>query len=376
MKYEVAKFENEDGEQIERLAMLIEGHDVQMVRFDGNDEAVVVKVDDAVRQMPMNRVNRFILTRLGVLMLLLAGCNTQYRNPPATVPVQQVVAIVTASPYPTVQPTATIDFMSTAVVAQATADEARRVNAIVTSQAEQRSLEQLQLTAQAEQRAQEVYAWTVTAALTSIPLTATQQAAVNTQIPRNQQIIAAQLTSTKEAPTQLVAMIDSQNHARFGKADYGVRMFALTSFGFFCIGLLVFLWRLPVPAKAQEMQQEAVTETVVQLKRETGGGDYSMRRLVIPCTPEQLTELAEAVISGSKTLGINNWEGKKTGLKRDVILRLRAFFREADMVTETSSKQLIPKDDLISLLSGWLDAQSLPEEYDFETPHSPEPSPA
>ena len=312
--------------------------------------------------------------KLCVLALLLAGCTTQYRNPPATVPVQQAVAIVTASPFPTVQPTATIDFMSTAVIAQQTADEARRVNAVVTSQAEQRNLEQLQLTAQAEQRQQQVYAWTVTAALTSIPLTATQQAAINTQIPQNQFLLAAQLTATKEAPTQLVAMIDSQNHARFGKADYGVRMFALSSFGVFCIGLLVFLFRLPKPVQAEETPIETEpAETVVQMKRETGGGDYSMRRLVIPCTPEQLTELAEGILSGRKTLGINKWEGRGTELTREVFLLVRDWLKKTDgMVTEAENGALKPTTELLNFLSGWLDAQRLPEEYDFEAPHSPE----
>jgi hypothetical protein len=54
----------QDGEQVERLALNVAGHDVQMLRFNWNDEALLVKVDQHVRQLPKKRVNGWILSRL------------------------------------------------------------------------------------------------------------------------------------------------------------------------------------------------------------------------------------------------------------------------------------------------------------------------
>lgn len=63
-KLKVNRFVNADGEQVERLAMDIKGHDVQMVRIDHNDNAILVKVDRHVRQLPKARVNNWILRKL------------------------------------------------------------------------------------------------------------------------------------------------------------------------------------------------------------------------------------------------------------------------------------------------------------------------
>jgi len=281
-------FLNELGEFVERLAIDVDGHDVQVMRFDGDDGAMLVKVDRAMRILPRAGIDGFILSRLLPVLLLgmffMAGCSSPYRETQAISANDMATIAIADTPTATIIPSATIDYQVTAIIAQQTADEARRVNALVTAQFEQRALEQLQMTAQAEQRSQEIYGWTVTAALTSIPLTATQQAALNTQIPHEQMLLAAELTSTKEAPTQMIAMIDAQNHAIFGRADYIARTFAMIAFGVFCIGLIVFLVRLPTTPTAQAFDDEqpvaAQTETVVQMKRDLGNGDFSFSRCV------------------------------------------------------------------------------------------------
>jgi len=57
-------FTNEMGELVERLAMRIQGHDVQVIRFDGNDERLLVKVDTSVNILPLGQVSGFIKARL------------------------------------------------------------------------------------------------------------------------------------------------------------------------------------------------------------------------------------------------------------------------------------------------------------------------
>jgi hypothetical protein len=61
---EAVIFHNEMGELVERLAMLIGGHDVQVLRFDGNDEKIMVKVDTSINIMPKEQINEFIKARL------------------------------------------------------------------------------------------------------------------------------------------------------------------------------------------------------------------------------------------------------------------------------------------------------------------------
>jgi hypothetical protein len=61
---EAVVFHNEMGELVERLAMLIGGHDVQILRFNGNDELIMVKVDKSINIMPKEQINEFIKARL------------------------------------------------------------------------------------------------------------------------------------------------------------------------------------------------------------------------------------------------------------------------------------------------------------------------
>lgn len=311
----------------------------------------------------MKALMLFFLAFVGFALI---ACSTSYQ------PAQEVVAITTVTVLPSATPTAaqiptaTIDYQSTAVIAQQTADEARRVNAMVTSQFEQRFHEQLQMTAEADRRVQEIYAWTVTAALTSIPLTETQQAIINTQIPQQQQLVSAQLTATKEGPTQIVAMIAAENQAKYGRINYLVGMFATGSIGVFAIGIVAFLFRLPMQAKP-EPAHEALpqTETVIQLKQNHGGGTYSLERMVIPCSPEQLTELAEKITQGLKTLAINQWEGKDTLFTRTVIHQVRGWIRLNEFAVQTDDGQMAPTNDFLNFLMGWLDKQALPAEFEF-----------
>lgn len=282
---------------------------------------------------------------------------------------------VTASLIPTYTPipSATIDYYSTAIIAQQTADEARRVNAIITAEFEQRLQEQMMVTAEHERNVMQIYQWTAQAEPTYIPLTATQQAFVNAQIPVKQTMMADQLTATEVAPTQLVAMIDAENYRKYGDIDNKVRIFAIAAIGIFAICIAIYLLRVPVQSSVMQ-EQSHDAETVVQMKT-TNSGYPRLRRIVIPCSEAQLTELAENLTQGRRTLGINQWEGRNTLWNRDVFLHFRAWLRKAEehgnvvFVTPTEDGQLAPTDDLFDFLRGWLESRRLPDGYEFK----PEP---
>lgn len=288
---------------------------------------------------------------------------------------QYVVATVTPSPRPTQTPipSATIDYQSTAAVAQSTAMEAVRVNAQITAAYERRIQEQMIVTAQYEQRVQEIYSWTATAALTSVPLTSTQQAALNTQIPMRATLAAAYMTSTYIAPTQEAVMQEAINYRKYGGIDYFARWFMYGVLGVFMLALVAWFVRNPVlPKPAQSQPTEY---TVINRKREPSAGNgYQMTRFVVPCTSDQLTELAKGIADGSKSWAINQWEGAGKPFTRDGILRVRAWARENKFALETANGELVTTEAGTDFLIDWLDSQQLPDNYAFEAENAPTPN--
>jgi hypothetical protein len=280
----------------------------------------------------------------------------------------------------TLIPSATIDYQQTAIVAQSTADEARRINSMATAEYVRLINEQLAMTQVVEQQNFMIQSWTATAALTTIPLTATQQAVNNTQIPAQQQIISAQLTATKNAPTQIVAMENAKNYAKYAEANQVAGVVGKFSVGGFVIGILIFIFRIPVAKKVEPMQSqpEAQLETVVWLKNTKDNGAQSIRN-VIPCTPEQLTDLATKITQGETTFGINQWEQVCKTFKsdRDIIHAVRGWLQLNKFAYANGKGELAPSDEGLDFLCGWLESNRLPTEYEFKETPSPEmPSPS
>lgn len=297
-----------------------------------------------------------------VLVFILVVLKPKTSNGAAFV--QSVTQYPTGTPIPTNTfiPSATIGYESTLQVAQSTADEARRINAVVTSEYEQRLLEQVQLTAAYEQRVQEIYSWTVTAALTSVPLTQTQQAVMNTQIPMQNNLAFAQLTATAQAPTQMAALIQAQESVRYVKFNNIMDIIGRFLLMGFMGSLIYFVFKFPVQPKPEVPNPG---ETVVMLKRDRGQGSFTMVRNTIPCSPDQLTELAQKIIEGKKTLAINQWEGAGTLFTRPVILAMRAWMRENGFAVATEENQLVPTVEGLDFFLGWLASQKLPSEFEF-----------
>lgn len=300
-----------------------------------------------------------------LVSVFLTGCVPQLARAQALAPSNTEYPTSTRLITATATSVPTIDYQSTAIVAQATADEARRINAMATAEYVALLNEQLKMTAEIERQEFERDSWTATAALISIPLTSTQQAVLNVQVPTQQALISAQLTATKNAPTQIVAMVNAQNYQRYGKADYVLRMIFLASIAFFAIGITIYLLRQPVPqSKPVAIKQPVKTETVVWIKDQNNGGATSTR-FVLPCTPDQLTEFAEQITQGRKTLAINNWEGAGTSFSRDAILKVRSWLRDNGFASQTGDGQLAPTNELLAFLIGWLDTRQLPVDYQF-----------
>ncbi len=55
---------NADGWLVEHVEFDVPRHNVQMVRYNGDDSAVVVKVDQDIQQMPRAKATGFIRNRI------------------------------------------------------------------------------------------------------------------------------------------------------------------------------------------------------------------------------------------------------------------------------------------------------------------------
>jgi hypothetical protein len=311
----------------------------------------------------------------GCAIVLIIGVYVLTTRPSKYKPAgNQVIALTTeyqstATPKPTntLVPTATIDYQQTAIVAQGTADEARRVNAQATAQHEEILNQQMQATQVVEQQDFAKLSWTAEAVNTVIPLTATQQAVINTQIPRQQAIVSGQLTATKEAPAQARAMIDSQLQAKYGAVNYIVSMFAMGAISIFAIGLIVFLFvrvRDPKEQVPAEPIKPAIFEDMYKI--DLGQGDYSIRKKhEVPCTHEQLTELSELVVNGEQTFGINRLENTSRTLSRDVLYQMRGFYLDNNLAVPAGAGQIALNDEGERFHQYWFDRHELPTEYKF-----------
>jgi hypothetical protein len=322
-----------------------------------------------------------------VLILILSSCTTYQ----AQALMQNDVTprpLVTLSA--TIAPSVTIDYKATAEVAQAqadiaqaTADEARRINAMATAEYVRLLNEQIAFTAEVEREEFAIASWTQTAAGTVIPLTATQQVISNTQIADQRTQVASLMTATEHAPTQMVAMLRAQNYQVYGRADYVAGIVGKYSIAIIILGLVAILLRIPVTRHDKDLKpepepepKEKVLGTVVTVAQSHGGPDYGMTRYVVPCTPGQLSEFAENITQGKKTMAINQWEGADTLFTRPVILRFRAWARDNDFAVSTEDNQLAPTNDFMDFLCGWLDKQRLPTEYKFAEKESETSSPS
>ena len=292
-----------------------------------------------------------------------ASTNTQYATP-------------TFRSTETPVPTATIGYEATIFVAQATADEARRVNAQATAAHEANQLAQMQLTADAEKRAQEVLSWTAQAGPTIIPLTATQQVVMNTQVAIGEMRVAAMMTMTKEAPTQISAMARSQSAVEFARLAQIADVTGKYVLIVFVLILSIFIiTRLKMPNLISSASEEKQTETVVQIRRDNGQGSFAQTRAVVPCSPEQLTELAEYAINGEKKFGINRLENTSRTFhnQRETLILVRQFLVENKFVIPDNNGTITLNADGEAFLTGWFDSHRLPSAYEFAEPKESDP---
>lgn len=316
---------------------------------------------------------------LALLSWMLIGCGAPVAQAAeAGTPAVQRSLTPAATATVTVSPTPTVDWQGTAVIAQQTADEARRLNTAATAAYEQRLHEESGWTAQADIWTAQAAQSTATAYLTSVPLTSTARVEDMTANSAQMTLTSNQMTATEHAPTQVVAMIDAQNYEEYGELDFVIRLFVLAGLGVFMFGVGIFaLFNKPLGVGKPGRQTTAPAHkepdliplknpaTVVQYSTNNGQGFGQDFVYKIPCSHEQLSELADRVINQKETLGVNRWEGEKSLLTRAVILRLRHFFMANKLAVSSGVGRVALNDAGLKFLRDWLESNALPHLYSF-----------
>lgn len=324
-------------------------------------------------------MKNIVMTYLFLAMLVLTGCGAPLvQAAEAGTPAVQRSLTPAATATATVSPTPTVGWQATAVAAQATADEAMRIDTASTAAEKDRVQVQLGWTAQADMWTAQSDQATATAYGTSVPLTSTARVEDMTATSAYMTLTSNQMTATEHAPTQVVAMIDAQNYEEYGALDFVIRLFVLAGLGVFLFGVGIFAFFNKPMGMGKPVKQPAAPAqkdpdliplkqqgTVVQYTTNNGQGFGQDLVYKIPCSREQLSELADRVINKNETLGVNRWEGEKSLLTRAVILRLRHFFMVNKLAVSSGAGRVALNDAGLTFLRDWLESNALPHSYSF-----------
>lgn len=325
-----------------------------------------------------------IIIGLGGFAASRAVSRSPYRVSAQSTNISNAMIASTSQPASTTVPTftnipsPTTDYKSMAETAQvkaniaeATANEAWRINAQATAEYMALENERLRMTQQVEQQEFQIKMITVTAAHTSIPLTATQQAAVNTQIPAQQALVYAQMTAIADAPTQTVAMSKAKTYEKWGETGYKATIFFQIAVGVTLLIAAVYmiyrLFTLRTHAREEDEEDEELTPILSEMVREDkGNGGYTWhQKNVLPCNPEQLTELAELVVNGERNLAINRLENASRTLRRPTLIRMRDFYLLNELAIEAGRGKIALNKEGVQFHEDWFENHELPEKYKF-----------
>lgn len=287
-------------------------------------------------------------------------------------------AFPSSAPVPTSTPipTSTIGYQSTAdywqnvaVYAQQTADGYSRLNVDATMNANQMTHEMDMLTVVAGQQ-------TGTAEATVIPITLTYSADMFTanaaQLTANadeHHYALAAMTATEHAPTQIVAAARAQTEVWAAPWLALAQIAAMFGLGVFMVGLGAFAWRFNGKKKLEpkeETEEENPLDKYTPIALETNVNNFpSVDYMLIPCTPEQLTELANGLLNEGKTMALRHWETAESSLNRNVIYPVRNFLRANHMAVAAARGDMVLTATGEAFFRAWLENGTPPPSYSF-----------
>lgn len=261
----------------------------------------------------------------------------------------------TGTPYPTVSPFPTVDYRATDQAWQLSMEHER--GEIIKAQAAHDE----------EMMRQQVNLVSIGATGTAYGTEVSLQQSMLTHDAGMMTAQSARITATAHAPTQVVAMSNSIRAVENSKRDDIISTIGVLVLIFFLLSLSLFLLKKTVTLNTADyingQQEEPEPKEPPHLREDRGSGDFS--KWYVPCSEQQLTELAEMVVNGERTLAINRIETTSRTLKRPVLTKLRKFFRMNDFAIELGGGEISLNDRAVCFIQGWFDNHELEQGYQF-----------
>jgi hypothetical protein len=271
------------------------------------------------------------------------------------------------------------DSQSTAIAAQAIANNLLQSQIQVTQQAQSIELQKIQ-------NAQQIAQWTKDAPATPTPnATGTAEVIAANMLAAKALIAHATEVSPTETIRRVNALAEANNADARVKADIVMPYFA----GIIIIVFFFFLWRFvsaglyktlekesaPDEETAPEQQPFApineVKPVIVPPSQEPlSDGFISLSNHFIPCTPVQLDELAEQVLSRKNTLPFNDYEGSKSKWTRNALLTMRAWMQSKEYIESIGGGKVRSTSGGEDMLREWRDNHRLPAGIEFYPTHA------
>ena len=163
----------------------------------------------------------------------------------------------------------------------------------------------------------------------------------------------------------MAAIANIKETERFASVDRFIRVAFVLVIGVFLVSISIFALRWQPPAPKPEI--DPAKETVVHMRKDNGQGSFSQTRAVVPCSPEQLTELAEMAVNGERKFGINRLEMHSNTFRsqRETLLKVRQWLIDNHFVIEDGGSIMLNTDGE-EFLAQWFELHRLPDEYEFE----------
>lgn len=341
------------------------------------------------KKKPAHETPKAQLTLLVIALLLIPGCTAM----PATTSPQQVMAGTQQPTQPRTTATPDVSEMTRRLAAaetaqadaQAEADAANRLLVQATNDEQQRRHDATQAAAQVTAQAQAdrmiINGWTATAAQTSIPLTSTAYWINATAITGYSTMQSAAMTATMHAPTQMIVMQRAQDNVRYAPVYFAIEVVGKGSLIFFLLALGVYAllqvhWAKHVePTEEAEAEAEEPRTRTIPITANFIIPTDTIRepdRSILPCTSEQLDELAEETINAGKTLATNSW-GRRTSRtwSETQFLKMRFFMQANELVRSAAAGNLALTAAGEEFLRSWLETRTLPSPYVFSPQTAP-----
>lgn len=300
-------------------------------------------------------MKRFLV--IGVLIISLGVMAFRYLakfqkyQPTSVQPVQAMgwTPVATDTPAPTLTPLPTVDYKAT--------DNAFQL----AQQAERDRMIEIQLQHDADMLDKQIELARIGATQTFAPTAVALESGRLTAV-------SIQATSTAEAPVHAAQLLQVATNAKHEKRDNIIFIAGAIAIIIFLLSVPAAVWKMvKIQEQAALLAQEAALPQR-DIEAPEGMTSYEADKWVVPCNPEQMTEIWEMVVNGERNFGINRIETTSRTLRRPTLIKMRRWFRVNEFAIELPGAEIALNDAAIAFIEGWGENHELEPGYSFVAP--------